>query len=205
MATRSKETHVLFLLLVGLLAWIVPGAGHLALKKAKHALIIFVTIVLTFFLGLNIGSIGIIDPIGSKPWYVAQIMNSPAVTILGHLSSNWLLFSIGFEYQNDLNNENEIVSDSLLKRFGDEGITLTKDARISTEYAGYEWVIIDNLKAYKAQKKDGIINIYHDFSVYGKAREIGQIYTSITGLLNLLCIVNAVYWAHLAWVKETGD
>ena len=72
--------------MVGLLAWLIPGAGHLLLKENKRALIIFATIVLTFFAGLYIGSIGIINPVGAKPWYVAQIMNSPMVAVLGYLA-----------------------------------------------------------------------------------------------------------------------
>ncbi|MHC4638483.1 MAG: DUF6677 family protein [Planctomycetota bacterium] len=35
------------------------------------------------------------------------------------------------------------------------------------------------------------------YPVSGKPEEIGQIYTSTSGLLNLLCIVNCVYLAHL--------
>ena len=31
---------------------------------------------------------------------------------------------------------------------------------------------------------------------FGKPREIGEIYTGVAGLLNLLCVVNAVYMAH---------
>ena len=133
MAQRSKESHVLFLLIVGLFAWLVPGAGHLMLGKKTHAIVIFVTIVLTLCVGLYIGSIGVINPVGAKPWYVAQVMNTPAVAALGQLT------------------------------------------------------------------KTG------DYPVYGRPNEIGQIYTSITGLLNLLCIVNAVYLAHLRSVKDVGD
>jgi hypothetical protein len=125
MAQSSKESHIAYLLVVGLVGWLVPGAGHLMLNEKKHAIIIFVTIALTFATGLYIGSIGVVNPIGAKPWYVAQIMNSPAVAALGHIAA-----------------------------------------------AG-------------------------DYPVYGRPSEIGQIYTSIAGLLNLLCIVNAVYWAHL--------
>jgi hypothetical protein len=125
MAQSSKESHIAYLLVVGLAGWLVPGAGHLMLNDKKHAIIIFVTIALTFAGGLYIGSIGVINPVGAKPWYIAQIMNSPAVAVLGHI----------------------------------------------TAAGGYP--------------------------VYGRPSEIGQIYTSIAGLLNLLCIVNAVYWAHL--------
>ena len=132
-APRSKENHTLFLLTVGLLAWLIPGAGHLLLKEKKRALIIFATIVLTFCAGLYVGSIGIINPVGAKPWYVAQIMNSPIVAVLGYQATT-----------------------------------------------GY-------------------------YPVFGRPNEIGQIYTSIAGLLNLLCIVNAVYLAHLRKIEIAGD
>ena len=132
MRQRSKENQVLFLLVVGLLAWLVPGAGHFVLKEKKRAIIIFATIVLTFCVGIYAGSIGVIDPVGAWWWYVAQIMNSPMVAVLGHLTAGGA------------------------------------------------------------------------YPVYGRPNEIGQIYTSITGLLNLLCIVNAVYLAHLRSTQTTG-
>jgi hypothetical protein len=111
----------------------VPGAGHVMLGKKKHAAVIFVAIVLTFGAGLYIGSIGVINPVGAKPWYVAQVMNTPAVAALGQMT------------------------------------------------------------------KTG------NYPVYGRPNEIGQIYTSIAGLLNLLCIVNAVYLAHLSRNEDVGD
>ncbi len=132
MRQRSKENQVLFLLVVGLLAWLVPGAGHFVLKEKKRAIIIFATIVLTFCVGIYAGSIGVIDPVRTWWWYVAQIMNSPMVAVLGHLTAGG------------------------------------------------------------------------GFPVYGRPREIGQIYTSIAGLLNLLCIVNAVYLAHLRKTDTAG-
>ena len=132
MGRRSKENQVLFLLVVGLLAWLVPGAGHFVLKEKKRAIIIFATIVLTFCVGIYAGSIGVIDPVGAWWWYVAQIMNSPIVAVLGYLTAGG---------------------------------------------------------AYPA---------------YGRPNEFGQIYTSIAGLLNLLCIVNAVYLAHLRSTQTAG-
>ena len=132
-APRSKENYTMYLLIVGLLAWLVPGAGHLLIKEKKRAIIIFTTIALTFCAGLYVGSIGVINPVGAKPWYVAQIMNSPIVAALGYVATTG------------------------------------------------------------------------DYSVFGRPNEIGQIYTSIAGLLNLLCIVNAVYLAHLLKTETVGD
>lgn len=132
MATSSRESRIIFLFIVGLLAWCVPGAGHFILKDRRHAVIIFVTIAAAFCIGIYIGSIGVINPVGAKPWYVAQLMNSPIVLVLGHMV------------------------------------------------------------------KTG------NYPVYGRPSEIGQIYTSIAGLLNLLCIVNAIYWAYLRKTESAG-
>lgn len=125
-----KNNQPLFLIVVGALAWLVPGGGHFLLDKRRQAVVICVAVVLTFLAGLYVGSIGVIDPVGAKPWYAAQLMNSPTVAFLGRISA-----------------------------------------------AG-------------------------DYPVYGRPSEIGQIYTSIAGLLNLLCIVNAVYLAHLRGVEK---
>jgi len=134
MALRTREKQTLFLLIVGLLAWLVPGAGHFVLKEKKRSIIIFATIVLTFCVGIYIGSIGVINLFGTTPWYVvgAQIMNSPMVIMLGRLTAGGA------------------------------------------------------------------------YPVHGWPNEIGQIYTSTAGLLNLLCIVNAVYLAHLRGIETAG-
>ena len=130
---ESKSKHITRLITVGMLAWLIPGAGHFAINKRTHAFIIFFTIVITFAVGLYAGSLAVIDPGGSKPWYAAQLMNSPFVTLLGNISVS------------------------------------------------------------RADR------------VYGRPAEIGQIYTSIAGLLNLLCIVNAVYWAHIFSAKDESQ
>lgn len=115
------------------MAWLVPGWGHFVLGERKRAMIIFATIGVTFAVGVYVGSIGVINYVTAKPWYVAQIMNSPAVWLLGYL----------------------------------------------TEVNGYR--------------------------AYGWPNEVGQIYTSTSGLLNLLCIVNAVYVAYVRGEETVRD
>ena len=119
------------MIFVALLSWFVPGAGYFWLKERKRAVIIFTTIAVTFWLGIYIGSIGVIDPVLAKPWYAAQIINSPAVALLGRAAAGG------------------------------------------------------------------------SFPVYGRPNEVGQIYTSVSGLLNLLCIVNAVHLAHMQRLRQS--
>jgi hypothetical protein len=133
MAENSKIDHGLWLIIVGLLAWAVPGAGHFLIKERRRAVIIFVTITATFLAGIYIGSIGVIDSVGARPWYMAQIMASPVVGLIAHITG-------------------------------------------SGEYPSY-----------------------------GKPFDIGQIYTAIAGMLNLLCILSAVYMAHCGRGEIIGE
>ncbi|MCE5339630.1 MAG: hypothetical protein LLF92_00695 [Planctomycetaceae bacterium] len=105
----------------GVLAWWIPGAGHWLIGERKRAVIIFVSLMFAFTVGLFIGSMGVLE----KPWFYAQILFSPIVAYLEHLSSSVL-----------------------------------------------------------------------HLDSFGRPREIGEIYTGIAGMMNLLCIVNAMYLAH---------
>ena len=48
MAQSWKDNDVLFLSVVGAAAWLVPGGGHFLLNEKKRAIVICVTIILTF-------------------------------------------------------------------------------------------------------------------------------------------------------------
>ena len=50
--------HYAHLLTAGLLGWALPGAGHFYIGERTRGAVIFVTIALTFLLGLWVGSIG---------------------------------------------------------------------------------------------------------------------------------------------------
>lgn len=134
----NRLNHGLLLLSVAALGWAAPGAAYLLLGETKRAFLVFITITLTFTLGIYVGSIGVVDPVAESigilgrlnPWYLAQVLNSPAVFLIGNAVS-----------------------------------------------AGA-------------------------YPVYGKPQEIGQLYTSISGLLNLLCIINCIYMAQAGVLKE---
>lgn len=136
MTTKNKIDHGLLLIVVGLAAWAVPGGGHFIIKERKRGIIIFVTVTLTFLMGIYVGSIAVIDRVGAKPWYAAQIMTSPVVGLI----ANTVEMSV---IEADEPNE-------------------------------------DNKPKYVSR---------------GHPYDVGQIYTSVAGMLNLLCIISAVYMA----------
>lgn len=130
---RSSYEQGFWLLVVGLAAWAVPGAGHFLIRERKRAIIIFVTITLLFATGLYVGSVGVVDKVGSKPWFIAQMLCSPAVGILAQHTQGGYVDSQGHKQK---------------------------------------------------------------YEVFGRADDIGHIYTGIAGLLNLLCVFSAVYMAY---------
>ena len=129
--TQAQQNSLPFLLLVALTGWVVPGGGYLLLKETGRALIICITIAVTFCLGLYIGSIGVVDPFGARLWYMVQMMTTPLVAVVGHFTGPGA------------------------------------------------------------------------YPVYGQPNEMGVIYTSAAGLLNLLCVVNSVYMAHLRSIQSS--
>jgi len=120
----SAKLNLPLMALTAVLAWCIPGAGHWLIGERKRAVIIFVSLVFAFTVGIFIGSIAVLE----KPWLYAQMLFSPVTFYLSYLSS--------------------------------------------------EVLHIDS---------------------FGRPREMGEIYTGIAGMMNLLCIVNAVY---LAYCKE---
>ena len=60
--------------LAGLLAWLMPGLGHLFLGHRNRGLVYLVTIVATFWTGVAIGGVrATVDPSGRKLWFTAQL------------------------------------------------------------------------------------------------------------------------------------
>jgi hypothetical protein len=112
------------------------------------------------------------------------------------------------EFQDDL--DSDILSDGLRQEFRNKGIPLGQDATISIGQKPNEWLIHSNNRSYIIEeewselKEANELNIYTAYPVHGWPNEIGQIYTMTSGLLNLLCIVNAIYLAHLRGTEPAG-
>lgn len=85
--SRNSVDFLLFLAIVGLSAWAVPGAGHLLIRQPKRAVIIFIAVAGLFVTGLYIGSLGVLEPIQTA-WYifVGQMLTTPAVGMLTQMA-----------------------------------------------------------------------------------------------------------------------
>ena len=68
------------LYLVGILAWLIPGGGHWYRGQRGRAGVMFVSVCVTFLLGLMLGGTEVIDPQNARAWFCGQILGGlPAI------------------------------------------------------------------------------------------------------------------------------
>ena len=56
-----------------ILAWLVPGAGHVYIGRLRRGVIIFITITATFWAGVAMGGVMTVDKRTERWWFVANI------------------------------------------------------------------------------------------------------------------------------------
>lgn len=72
--SNEPESNAIRASVAGLLAWLVPGLGHLYLGHRGRGMILLVTITATFWTGVAIGGVrATVDPQERKLWFAAQI------------------------------------------------------------------------------------------------------------------------------------
>ena len=72
MASERKKHRPLPLVAL-LMAWLVPGAGHVYLGRTVRGVIIFVTISATFWAGVGIGGVMTADYQNERWWFMAEM------------------------------------------------------------------------------------------------------------------------------------
>jgi len=73
MSKKKSRKHQPIPLLALLLAWIVPGTGHMYLGRVKRGIILLVTIAATFWAGIAVGGVMTVDSKQQRWWFVAQM------------------------------------------------------------------------------------------------------------------------------------
>jgi len=115
-ATLEHPQPVSFLRapIAGILAWILPGLGHIYLGDRKRGLILLVTITLTFWTGVAVGGVGpTVNPRERRLWFMAQFLTGPQSLVAYSMSnkalaaakvgssvslSHWLNVDVGVHY-----------------------------------------------------------------------------------------------------------
>ena len=60
-------------LLAGVLAWLIPGAGHVYLGRAVRGVILCLCINALFWTGVAVGGVFTVEPVTQRWWFAAQM------------------------------------------------------------------------------------------------------------------------------------
>lgn len=151
-------------LAVGLLSWLVPGAGYLWLGQRARGLTIGITILLLFVLGLLIAGVRVIEVPGydaaGKPMMVASTST---------LAEHWIMLETPLT---EIRNKPWSVPQLLVG---------------PTAVAAGAWSVYAARPDATGQPRA--------VPSHSRVSEIGSLYLSVAGLLNLMAIIDASYRA----------
>ncbi len=145
----------------GLLAWVIPGAGHILLHRTVRGVIIFVCVVGLFWSGMAIGGVFTVDPIRERWWFIGQ-MCTGASGFIG--------------YQREERAREAVAASAGISPLPHPGMTRTGD----------DW-----WTAFKKQAAQA--DLWLAYPGDGVARA----YSGIAGMLNIMCVFDAVMLALL--------
>ena len=138
-------------LLALLLAWVVPGAGHVYLGQVRRGIIIFVTISATFWAGVGIGGAMTVDHENERWWFMAAMLTG------ANGLAGWLLHRTAME-------------------------PVTANLPPGQAWSGRKMLLDKKLAA-------------EQLALVSPVDTIARAYTGVAGLLNLMCIFDALMLA----------
>ena len=157
-------------LLAGLLAWILPGAGHFYLGRKTRGIILFISLSLAFWSGIAIGGVMTADKVYEPMWTYSQNL----IGSYGGLC--W--------YRQDKVYK-EIAAEPDIKELFRQG-SLQHKVIIHPSKSGRPDEL--QMRVDKELAKRNIAAVYPGAS-------IARAYAGVAGLLNLLCIFDAIILA----------
>jgi len=147
------------------LACLVPGAGHLYLRRVKRAVIIFTVITVTFWSGVAIGGATTVEPRYERWWFIAQMLTGVNGVV-------------GWKIQ-------DRVYDRLQEQLARDPQYIGYVERIRRTYGSYDPLAVQRSYLDKLQAKEGI-------ALVAPTETVARAYSGVAGMLNLLCIFDAL-------------
>ena len=174
MAKKSK-TNPGRTALTLVLAWLIPGAGHVCIGRTVRGVVICITIATMFWTGMAIGGVMTVDQETERWWFAADILTGVHGLVAWRRSD-----AIYSRINSDLEDNAEYkdrVNRLRDRRSGRVPMDAFRTMRQHYQHA--------------ALAKDGIA-VVHPGGIVARA------YAGVAGLLNLLCIFDAVILSMMA-------
>ena len=155
-------------LLALILAWIVPGAGHMYLGRWKRGVIICITLAATFWAGVAMGGVMTVSPLPTERWWFIADMFAGVHGLAGWKMQQKVYQRVDESIQPQV--------DQYLRAIGRGNQSqLTAD--------GMERMRIDLVERELARE---------NIVLTSPGDSVARAYCGVAGLLNLMCIFDAV-------------
>jgi TM2 domain-containing membrane protein YozV len=167
-ATKRAEEAGAAGYLALIVAWLVPGMGHLMIGQKARGVIFAVTLHGLFALGLLIGGIRAINPADQPIWRYTQFLSGWPMLVSNHLEKTV------FEPTYVEEDQNHQIPINRLYESNRPSVVNDGDRPARIAYA-----------------KD-FIQKYPLFSYHPKIQDIGSVYCGLAGMLNLLVVFDVL-------------
>lgn len=190
MSTATPTPHTAhasepFQPVAAVLAIIFPGLGHAYLGHTKRAAIIAAGVLFLFTTGLFVGGISCIDRREDFNWFLGQALNGP------------IAFGVDYIHQHHFKVQESVGNSFLRIR-----------SALPNEYRAPGGVPVpiamDAQGVPRATLPDGTV-VSPAYPPYikgvGRMRELGTLFTTIAGFMNLIVIIDAAFNRHRSAAK----
>ncbi len=159
---KTTKANPAIFLPAGLLAWLVPGAGHWYLGRPVRAVILFATIQGMFWSGVAIGGTFTVNPQQEKWWWRAQMCTGVS-GIFSHIRQGRACQDYHRKANLDL-----------------------KSRRLNPTLDQHKDYFLPSLQKVLAEDNMALVP---------PASDLAYVFTGVAGLLNLMCVFDAVMLA----------
>lgn len=169
------------------LAWLFPGAGHLYLGHTRRAILICLGVLGLFSGGLFVGGISCVDRKEAYFWYLGQAMTGPIALGVDYVHQHWFkaLSETSFGNVRDTDDLERMMRGSMQSPRPGE-IRVIRERSILDKATGKRTTV--RLPVF-APAPAGEPPPY--VKSLGRVNELGTLFCTIAGFMNLICIVDA--------------
>lgn len=173
MTPANKDTRPLPYL-AAMLAWLIPGAGHLYIGRPARGAIIFLTIAATFWTGLALGGVMTVDYHNKRWWFAAEMC-----TGIHGLISWYRQDAVYKKLQDDMLDDQQFQN-QLESCTSQAGLFLLRRTYMD-----------------KIMQANGV-------ALVAPTETIARAYAGVAGLLNVMCIFDALILSVMGLRGEAG-
>lgn len=173
---QDHQSRVEFTPVSGILAWVLPGLGQYVRGERKRGILIGAGVLGLFFAGLFIGGIDSVDSIEDRPWFYGQLVVGP------------IALAVDYVHQNHF----KVLARTGLPEGGavDRRTARPDEARDPDPKYGF---LNPTPPVPAGPRPDGTTLGPPNRKSLAKVNELGTLYSTIAGMMNLIVIIDAFF------------